>query len=117
MQDYSNKFQIRHLLSIFEDSLETTYKSNEKYCKLLIDPEETDNAMNVFKNQEFRVIEITKTDENFLEECKKFETLYELNFEKPFDRDILSKLIVKTSAVPNQRIVTQNHPRPQVSKI
>ena len=57
----------------------------------MIDPEEIDNAMNVFKNQEFRVIEIAKTVENFLKECKEFDTLYETNFEKPFDRDIPSK--------------------------
>ena len=91
MSDYSKEFQIRHLLSKFEDSLEKIYKSNQEYCKLLIDPEEIDNAMNVFKNQEFRVIEITKTVENFLEECKEFDTLYETNFEKTFDRDIPSK--------------------------
>ena len=71
MSDYSNEFQIRHLLSKFEDSLEKIYKSNQKYCKLLIDPEEID-AMSIFKNQEFRVIEINKTVENFLEECKGF---------------------------------------------
>ena len=29
--------------------------------------------MNVFKTQEFRVTEITKTVENFLEECKEIE--------------------------------------------
>ena len=50
MSEYSNKFQIRHLLSIFEDSLEKIYKSNQKYCKLLIDPKEIGNAMNVLKN-------------------------------------------------------------------
>ena len=71
MSDYINEFQIRHLLSKFEDSLEKIYKSNQKYCKLLIDPEEID-AMSIFKNQEFRVIEINKTVENFLEECKGF---------------------------------------------
>ena len=49
MSEYSNKFQIRHLLSIFEDSLEEIYKSNQKYI-LLIDPKEIDNAMNVLKN-------------------------------------------------------------------
>ena len=57
----------------------------------MIDPEEIDNTKNVFKNQEFRAIEITKTVENFLEECKEFDTLYETNSEKPFDRDIPSK--------------------------
>ena len=57
----------------------------------MIDPDEIDNAINVFKNKEFRVIEITKAVENFLEECKEFDTLYETNFEKPFDRDITSK--------------------------
>ena len=70
MSVYSNEFQIRHLLSKFEDILEKKYKSNQEYCKLLIDPEEIDNAINVFKNQEFRVIEITKTVENFLEEWR-----------------------------------------------
>ena len=49
----------------------------------MIDPEEIDNAVNAFNNQEFRVTEITKTVENFLEECKKSE--------KSFDRDIPSK--------------------------
>ena len=68
MSVYSNEFQIRHLLSKFEDILEKKYKSNQEYCKLFIDSEEIDNAINVFKNQEFRVIEITKTVENFLEE-------------------------------------------------
>ena len=29
--DYSNKFQIRHLLSKFEDTLEKIYKSNQEY--------------------------------------------------------------------------------------
>ena len=72
MSDYSNEFQIRHLLSKFEDSLEKIYKNNQEYCKLLIDPEEIDNAMSIFKNQEFWVIEINKTVENFLEECKEF---------------------------------------------
>ena len=67
MSDYSNEFQIRHLLSKFEDSLD------------------------VFKNQEFRVIENTNTVENFLEECKEVDTLYETNFGKRFDRDIPSK--------------------------
>ena len=42
--------------------------------KLLIDPEEIGNAINIFKNQEFRIIEITKSVENFLEECKEFDT-------------------------------------------
>ena len=69
MSDYSNEFKIRHLLSKFEDSLEKIYKSNQEYCKLLIDPEEIDNAMNVFKNHKLRDIEITKIVENFLEEC------------------------------------------------
>ena len=91
MSDYSNEFKIRHLLSKFEDSLEKIYKSNQEYCKLLIDPEEIDNAMNIFKNHELRVIEITKIVENFLEDCKEFYTMYETNFEKPFDRDIPSK--------------------------
>ena len=59
----------------------------------MIDPEEIDNAMNVFNNQEFRVIEITKTVESFLEECKDFDTLYETNFGKPFHRNIPSKLV------------------------
>ena len=88
LSDYSNEFKIRHLLSKFEDSLEKIYKSNQEYCKLLIEPEEIDN---VFKNQKFWVIEITKIVENFLEECKEFYTMYETNFEKPFDRDIPSK--------------------------
>ena len=57
--------------------------------------------MNVFKNQEFRFIKITKAVENFLEECEEFETFYETNFEKPFDRD---QQIVKASVVPNQRM-------------
>ena len=70
MSVYSNEFQIRHLLSKFEDILEKKYKSNQDCCKLSIDPEEIDNAINVFKNQEFRVTEITKTVENFLEECR-----------------------------------------------
>ena len=77
---------MRHLLLKFEYSLEKIYKSNQEYCKLLIDLAEIDNAMSVFKNQEFRVIEITKAVENFLEVCKEFDTLYETNFEKPFDR-------------------------------
>ena len=47
--------------------------------------------MNFFKTQEFRVTEITKTVENFLEECKEIERNYKTNFEKPFDRDIPSK--------------------------
>ena len=91
MSDYSNEFQIRHLLSKFEYSLEKIYESNQEYWKLLRDPEEIDNGMSVFKNQALRVIEITKTIENFLEECKEFDTLYKTNFEKPFDRDIPSK--------------------------
>ena len=82
---------MRHLLLKFEDSLEKIYKSLQEYCKLLIDLAEIDNAMSVFKNQEFRVIEITKAVENFLEVCKEFDTLYETNFEKPFDRHIPSK--------------------------
>ena len=56
----------------------------------MANPEESDNTinvLNVFKNQEFRVIEITKAVENFLEECKEFDTLYEIDFEKPFHRD------------------------------
>ena len=56
----------------------------------MANPEESDNTinvLNVFKNQEFRVNEITKTVENFLEECKEFDTLYEINFEKSFHRD------------------------------
>ena len=77
----------------------------------MIDPEEIDNAMNVLKNQEFRVIEITKAAENFLEEWKEFDTLYETNFEKAFDRDIhQNQEIVKPSVVPNQKIVTQDCP-------
>ena len=51
----------------------------------MIDPEKIDNAINVFKNQEFPVTESTKAAENFLEEYKEFDTLYETNFEKPFD--------------------------------
>ena len=47
---------MRHLLLKFEYSLEKIYKSNQEYCKLLIDLAEIDNAMSVFKNQEFRVI-------------------------------------------------------------
>ena len=82
---------MRHLLSKFEDSLEKIYKSLQEYCKLLIDLAEIDNAMSVFKNQEFRVIEITKAVENFLEVCKEFDTLYETNFEKLFDRHTPSK--------------------------
>ena len=63
-----------------------------------------------FKNQEVQVIETTKTVENFLEQCKECETMYETNFEKPFNRDIISKPAhSKISIVPNQRIVTQNH--------
>ena len=57
----------------------------------MIDPEETDNAINVLKNHEYQVIEITKTIDNFLEQCKESDTLYKTNFEKPFDRDIPSK--------------------------
>ena len=73
-----------HLLSKFGNSFEKSlYKSNQEYCRFSIDPEEVSNAMNIFKKQEFRVIEITKTVENFLEECKKIETLH-------FNRDILS---------------------------
>ena len=72
MSDYSNEFQKDQNLSKFKDSLKNIYKSNQEYCKLLIDPEEIDNAMSIFKNQEFRVIEINKTVENFLEECKEF---------------------------------------------
>ena len=55
------------------------------------DPEDIDNGMSVFKNQALRVIEITKTIENFLAECKEFDALCKTNFEKPFDRDIPSK--------------------------
>ena len=57
----------------------------------MTDPVENDNAIKVFKNQEFRLIEIAKTVEYFLEECKEFDTLYEIIFEKCFDRDIPSK--------------------------
>ena len=57
----------------------------------MIDPEETNNAINVLKNHEYQVIEITKTIGNFLEQCKESDTLYKTNFEKPFDRDIPSK--------------------------
>ena len=46
----------------------------------MIDPEENDNAISAFKNQEFRVIEITKNVENFLEECKEFDALNKTNF-------------------------------------
>ena len=53
MSDYTKEFQIRHLLSKFEDSLERTYKSNHEYCKPLINPKEIDNSRNVFKNQKF----------------------------------------------------------------
>ena len=70
MSDYTNEFQIRHLLSKFEDSLERRYKSNYEYCKPLINPKEIDNSINVFKNQEFWVIEITKTEECFLKNAK-----------------------------------------------
>ena len=45
---------IRHLLSKFEDSLEKMYKSNQEYCRLLIDPVEIENATIIFKSQEFR---------------------------------------------------------------
>ena len=69
MLDYCNEFQTRHLLSKFEDIF-------QEHFKLLIDPEEIDNAMNVSKNQEFRVIEIAKIVENFYGECRKFGTLY-----------------------------------------
>ena len=91
MSDYSNEFQIRHLLSKFEYSLEKIYESNQEYWNLLRDSEEIDDGMSVFKNQAFRVIEITKSIENFLEEWKEFDALYETNFKKPFDRDISSK--------------------------
>ena len=54
MSDYSNEFQKDQNLSKFKDSLKNIYKSNQEYCKLLIDPEEIDNAMSVFKNQKFQ---------------------------------------------------------------
>ena len=54
MSDYSNEFQKDQNLSKFKDSLKNIYKSNQEYCKLLIGPEEIDNAMSVFKNQKFQ---------------------------------------------------------------
>ena len=66
----------------------------------MIDPEEIANAINIFKNQEFWVIEVTKTVENFLEECKEFDTLCKTNFEKPFDRNIPSKPVKSNSSPP-----------------
>ena len=54
MSDYRNEFQKDQNLSKFKDSLKNIYKSNQEYCKLLIDPEEIDNAMSVFKNQKFQ---------------------------------------------------------------
>ena len=109
MLDYSNQIQVRHLLKKFEGSLGKKYRSNQEYCKLLIDPEDIDNAINIFKNQEFRVIEITKTVENFLEECKEFDTLYDTNFENPLTKIFhQNQKVVKPSVVPYQRIVIQN---------
>ena len=64
--------------------------------------------MNLFKNQEFRFIKITKAVENFVEECEEFETLYETNFEKPFDRD--QQIVSQRSS--KSKDVTQNHPYP-----
>ena len=91
MSDYSKEFPIRHLLSKFEDSLEKISKSNQEYCKFLIEPEEIDNAINVSRNHEFQLSEVTKTVKNFFEDCKELDTLCKINFEKPFDRNIPSK--------------------------
>ena len=40
MLDYSNELQKDQNLSKFKESLKNIYKSNQEYCKLLIDPEE-----------------------------------------------------------------------------
>ena len=72
----------------------------------MIDPDEIDNAINVFKNQEFRVIEITKAVENFLEECKEFDTLYEILKNPLIETLHQDQEIVKPSVVPDQWIVT-----------
>ena len=106
MSDYSKEFPIRHLLSKFEGSLEKISKSNQEYCKFLIGPEEIDNAINAFRNQEFHLFEIAKTVKNFFEECKEFDKnpLIEIFHQKPEK--------VKPSVIPNQRIVIQNRPYP-----
>ena len=62
----------------------------------MIDPEEIDNTVNVFKNQEFRVIEITKTVLK--------NPLIEIFHQNQY--------IVKPSVVPNQKIVIQNRSYP-----
>ena len=81
---------IRAWRTINDVDLKEIYRTNQEYCKL-VDPEEIDNAINVFKNQEFRVVEITKTVENFFEESKELDSLCKTYFVKPFGRDILSK--------------------------
>ena len=65
MSYYSNKFQVWHLLSKFEDSLETIYKSNQEYCKLSIDSEKIDNVLNFL----YRDRDIPSKPENSISQC------------------------------------------------
>ena len=74
MLNYSNEFQIKHSLSYLKTDFKEIYKSNQEYCKL-VDSEEIDNAINVFKNEEFRVAEITKTVENIFEKSTELDSL------------------------------------------
>lgn len=90
MSNYGNEIQTKYSLSYFKTDLKEIYKSNQEYCNI-VDPEEIDNAINVFKNQEFQVVEIIKSVENFFEEFKELDSLCETYFAKPFGRDILSK--------------------------
>ena len=90
MLNYSNEFQIKHSLSYLKTDFKEIYKSNQEYCKL-VDSEEIDNAINVFKNEEFRVAEITKTVENIFEKSTELDSLWETYFVNPFARDIPSK--------------------------
>ena len=75
------------MLSKFEGSLKKYINVLKNIVNIWQTLKKVIILLTFFKNQEFRVIEITKTVENFLEECKEFDTLYEINFEKPFHRD------------------------------
>ena len=52
MSDYSNDFQIRYLLSKFEE-VQKNISKQSRIFKSLVDLEEIDLAINTFKNQKF----------------------------------------------------------------
>ena len=90
MTDYNNDFEILNSLPKFQEILSKIFNVNQEYCKLLIDPDEIDKAVDCFKNQEYRVIEITKSVNSFLEECKEFKLT--LNFQGTL-QDFLNEAI------------------------